>query len=279
MISTLAIKQQQLKRGYFQTGTGDTVMLIMGSCRVAPLVWYFEKWNEHNGNPYTICSIDAFSWNWDLQENRVDYEAELLKQEANYELLEMLARTKIFVHEWYANAGMFNCNKEAPKNIYQFNLKPEIDICVPSWNDHFVLFADILAFNPDMRKKAMQDFNVNNKLSYQTELELFKLSQDALDKFYEVCRKSHIPKMEHYFSNNFMEFRMWHTYNHISKHFSIWIFVEILKQMGHEVSVELYDEISAVDMFDNSQTPLTDYDLKWRNYKWNEPVVELRSKL
>jgi hypothetical protein len=281
MISTLQIKQQQLVNGFFQTGTGDTIILIMGSCRVAPIVGYFEKWNEENGNIYTILTIDPFSWNWDINENRVDYEAELLKQESNQTLLSALSNVEVFVHEWYQNAGMFNCNKESPKNIYQYGLNPKIDACIPSWNDVFVLFADIVSFDSNIRKKAIQDYNVIGKLSEETQQEIFQLSQNNLNKFYDVCLKSDFHEMKEYFQRNITGKRMFFTYNHVSKEFTYFIFVRLLKRfLGIDLSEGFIRNIyQQPDMFANNYTYLTEYDIKWYNYQWNENLVDLKHKL
>lgn len=281
MISTLQIKQQQLVNGFFQTGTGEIVMLIMGSCRVAPLVDYFEKYNEQNGNIYTILTIDPFSWNWDINENRVDYEAELLKQESNKNLLLALGNVDVFIHEWYQNAGMFNCNKESKKNIYQYGLNPRIDVCIPSWNDVFVLFADIVSFDSNIRKKAIQDYNVIGKLSEETQHEVFQLSQNNINKFYDVCLKSDIPEMKEYFQNNIKEKRMFWTYNHVSKEFTYFIFVTLVKKF---LDIDLSDEFikqiyHQADMFANNYTYLTRFDLKWHKFNWGEEVKPLRDKL
>jgi hypothetical protein len=282
MINTVLIKQQQLHQGYFAIGSGPEKMLIMGSCRVCPLVEYFRIWNEKNDNRFTIYSIDPFNFNWNVNDDRVDYDAALQKQESNQKLLDVLKSVDYFFHEYYQNGGMFNTFKDDlhnRKTIYHFGLNPKVDICLPNYNDVFVLFGDIVTFDIEMRKKAMQDYNVTGKLSEQTQREIFEISQRNLEKFYEVCRKSDMPKMEEFFRQKFTSKRLFWTYNHVSKEFTFAIFIELLYRLALEPSPQVLNEAFKEDMFANNYTYLTEYDIKWYGYEWNEEIKPLRDKL
>lgn len=168
MINTVQIKEQQLKNGFFSIGTGPEVILVMGSCRVVNYVSYLAALNIDNR--FTIYSLDPFNWNWDAKDNRVDYRAALLMLQYDEKMLTMLKSVKIFIHEYYANAGMFNCDKKGlTKTIYDYGMNPEIDVCIPNFNDYFILFPDIITFDTELRNMAMQDYNVLGKLAEQTQ--------------------------------------------------------------------------------------------------------------
>lgn len=279
MISTLAIKQQQLANGFYTTGSGSEIMLIMGSCRVAPIVWYMQQWNEANGNRYTIHSIDPFSWNWDLNENRTDYEKIISELETHEGLLAMLKSVDVFIHEHYQNAGMFNVKKDAEKNIYQFALSPKIDVCIPSWNNLFILSGDIVSFDLEIRKKSVADYNMHGKLSEQTKKEILEISQDNVRKFGNVCYMSDLPEMVTYFLQNWIDKRFWWTFNHTSKNFTLAIFKLLNDKFLHLDLSKGFDE-NHVDMFANNYTKLTELDMEFYNFKWpGEEVIELKSKL
>lgn len=279
MINTVSIKQQQLTKGFFTTGSGSEIMLIMGSCRVAPYVQYMHDWNEVNNNRYTIHSLDVFNWNWSVNDDRVDYIETLKTLETDEAILNMLKSVDVFIHEYYAHAEMFNCSKDADKNIYQFGMSPKIDICIPSWNDVFVLFLDILTFDAEMRKKAIQDFNVTGKLSDQTWLELKKISEKNLDKFINVCGLSDIPEMGVRFLSQFQSKRFWHSYNHVTKNFTLEVFKLINQKFLHLNLSKGFNE-DHVDMFANSFTKLTEYDVEAYGYKWEgEEIVSLKDKI
>lgn len=271
MINTVTIKGQQLANGYFEIGSGAEKVLIMGSCRCAPYVEYLNEWNISNGNRFTIYSLDVFNWNWNARDERTDFDTALSKLETDVSVLNMLKSVDVFIHEWYVHGGMFNTDKTGNKNIYQFGMNPKIDVCIPSWNDHFVLFKDIFSFDVNIRKKGIQDINVIGKLSDETLKEMFFLSLNAIHKFYEVCGLSDIPEMGSYFSSNFIKKRLWHTYNHVNKNFTIAIFNFLdTKFLKLNLAKDFYDDKE--DMFASNFTPLTQYDLDFFHYEWNEEI-------
>lgn len=272
MINTIQLKEQQLKNGFFQVGNGSEVILIQGSCRAVPYVTYLRDWNEKNGNRFTICYIDPFSWNWNMNEERVDYEMELLKQESNTALLDMLKSVDIFIHEYYKNAGMFNVAKDGEKNIYQFGLNPKQDICIPSFNDVFVLTREIVSFDMEVRKMAIQDYNVIGKLSEQTIKVIEEKSAYNLNKFYEICKLTDFPEFAEIFKTHYKKTRLFWTFNHISKTFNHLIFDLMNKKFLRLENVKL----SEVDLFANNYTYLSEYD---HGYSWNEEIKPLKDCL
>lgn len=281
MVNTINTKKEQLRNGYFSIGTGNEVVLIVGSCRSVPYMNYFTAFNDENDNRFTINFIDPFYHNWNEKDERVNYEEALNNCENNEKLLNMLSTVDIFIHEYYNNAGMFNCDKNAYKNLYQFRLNPKIDICIPNYNDVFVLFGDIVTFDVEMRKKAMQDYNTIGKLSEEVQHEIFQLSQNNLNKFYDICLKSDFPEMKEFFQRNMQNKRMFFTYNHVSKEFTYFIFVRLLKRfLDIDLSEQFIRQIYQMpDMFANNYTYLTQFDLKWYGFNWGEEVKSLRDKL
>lgn len=276
MISTLAIKQAQLQNGFFTVGSGKEVILIMGSCRVCPYVNYFDIWNKENGNRFTIHSLDPFNFNWNIDDERVDYEKALSIWEHEVGMLDMLESVNIFIHEYYQNAGMFNVNKNGINNIYMYGLNPDIDICIPNFNDNFILANDILKFNPELRKKAEQDFNVIGRLSMSTEWEMISESRKGVQRFHDVCYLSNLPEMSVVFERDGKYKRYFHSYNHISKWFSLAVFQIMNEKYLHlNLSKEFMEEIGKEDMFANSYTKLTDFDIKYYGFDWGEEIVPL----
>lgn len=281
MINTINIKQQQLHNGFFKIGTGEENILIMGSCRVCPYINYLNTWNIENNNRFTIYSLDPFNFNWNEKDERVDYTEALKKCESDERISTMFKSIDFFVYEFYKNAKMFNCDKNAIDGIYSYGLNPKINVCVPSWNDVFVLFTDIVSFDANIRKKAIQDYNVIGKLSEETQHEIFQISQNNLHKFYEICLKSDFPEMKEFFQCNMKEKRMFWTYNHVSKEFTYFIFVRLMKKfLGIDLSEQFIRQIYQMpDMFANNYTYLTQFDLKWYGFNWGEEVRPLRDRL
>lgn len=278
MVNTVQIKQQQLEKGFFTIGSGPKVILVMGSCRVCNFITYLHEWSAAHGNPFTIHSLDPFNWCWDEKDNRVDYIEAISKMEQHEGMLSMLRSVDIFIHEFYANYGMFNCDKGAEKNIYQFGLNASTDICLPNFNDVFLLAGDILTFDTDARKKAIQDFNSMGKLSDQTKQQILSISKKNLDKFYDVCYKSDVPEMATYFFKNFPIKRLFWSYNHTSKHFTIEVF-ERINEKFLKLDLSTGFDKDHEDIFANNYTKLTELDVEMYGYDWGEEIIPLKDKL
>ena len=266
MIGTIETKQQQLTKGYYSIGNGSEVVLIMGSCRAVPYLNFFNDWNK-TFNRFTICFIDPFNWNWDINNERVDYDKALAQCESNEDLLKMLRTATIFIHEYYVNAGMFNVNR-----IKDFGLNPKIDICLPNFNDLFILTADIVSFDMDIKKKAIADYNVSGKLSERTLIDIENIRQTNLDKFYSICAKSSLPEFAEIFRLNYKLKRFFWTSNHIGVAFSKAIYKLMNGKYLHLQEHILND----VDMYANNYTHLTEYD---KDFHFKEDVKPLKTYL
>lgn len=274
MINTVQIKEQQFSTGSYSTGSGSKVILILGSCRAVPYLTYINDWNNQNGNRFTIHFIDPFNYNWDIAGGRVDYIAELTKQETNQRLLILLKTVDIFIHEYYGNAGMFNVFKDAEKNIYQFGLNPKLDITIPNYNDIFVLTREIVSFDMAIRKMAIQDYNVNGKLSVQTIDAIENVRQNNLQRFYDICSKTDFPEFAEIFANNYKSVRYFWTFNHTGKQFSKTIF-KLMNDKFLNLDLNNYT-INEEDLYANNFTYLCEYDL---GYSWNEEIKQLKEIL
>jgi len=237
---------------------------------------YFNKWNEENGNVFTINFIDPFNWNFDLQDNRINAEEKINSMEGDESLLAMIKSVDVFIHEYYANYGMFNLDKNSSKNIYQFGMIPKIDIMLPAFNDIFILTADIIRFDNEIRKKAIADFNVVNKLTPQTLTDIEDVRERNLDKFYSICLKSSFPEFAMEFMSNYKNTRYFWTHNHIAKNFTFHLFFKIFHQLGLKCSSTFPHEILEYDMFANNYTKLTEYD---EGYEWGEEIKPLKDYL
>lgn len=274
MITTISTKEQQLKNTYFKVGSGETNILIIGSCRAVPYVNYFNQYNEIIGEIFTIYFIDPFNFHWNEQDDRVDYNQKLQELESDKRLLDMLKSTDIFIHEYYANAGMFNVNKSSGTNIYNFGLSPKIDITLPNFNDIFILTQEILNFNIELKKQAIQDLNVLNKLSKQTLEQIQSIREQNLNKFYDICSKTDFPDFAHFFKANYKKYRLFWTFNHVSKWYNIYLFLEICKKLQITTNDKLESAISEHDLFANNFTPLCEYD---EGFQFNEEIKPLKS--
>ncbi len=236
MITTVDTKREQLRTGYFRSGNGPIKVLIIGSCRSVAYVDYLIKANDGR---FEIRYCDPFSWHWNEKDEFIDFEAKINSLENDPSILEYLAVTEIYIHEYYDSFGMFNSSRDSAKNIYQFGLNPKLDICIPNFNDVHVLGR------PKEEGEA------------------------ALEKFYGICAQTSFPEFAEYFRLNLRTTRFFWTSNHVSKDFTLTIFRLLNYKFLHlELTDAFWQSISNDDLFANTPAPVTqgdrdNYGLSW----------------
>lgn len=277
MINTYNVKQAQLKDGSYKVGSGKTVILLIGSCRSVMYLNYLDKYNRENGNPFTIHHLDPFNWSFDANDKIIDLETKLKELETNEYLLNLFKSTDIYLHEYYQHFGMFNSDPKREKNIFQFGLKPKIEVCMPNWNDLFVLFNDLLTFDQELKSLAKADLAATGVLSKDLQDAMRMKGEAAIEKFYEVCRLSSIPEMEPYFKEHWKTKRFFWSYNHVSKWFNLAVFWNMNKKfLNLNLTDAFWNEVYEwPDMFANPSTGVTQYDVDNYGIQWNEELKPL----
>jgi hypothetical protein len=274
MIGTPETKAAQLTNGYYQSGSGPRKILILGCCRTMAYLNYLVRWNNQNGNPFTIYRIDPTDFLWDLQGNQVNLEEVLDRCRTDMRILSVLEQSEVFIHEWYAYYGMFNTNREQEGNIYQYGLNPKQDICIPNFHDRFVLLQDHVTFDQDVRAHIQQNGVTAEILQIVRERGL-----STLDRFYDICVKSSFPEFGDLFHNTWRDVRYFWTGNHVSKHFTLKLF-EMMNEKFLRLSMDGYylNEISQEDQFEKPNTRVTKYDVEMHGLSWGSPIEELEVK-
>lgn len=273
MINTVNTKKEQLEKGFYSIGSGSETILIIGSCRSVPYMNYLNDWNK-NVNRFTICFIDPYNWNYDLNDNRISLEDKINSLETHEGLLNLFKNIKYFIHEHYANFGMFNVDKNSPKNIFQFGMNPEFNISIPAFNDCFILTNDIVSFDTAIRKKAIADYNVIGRLSKETLADIEFVRNNNLQKFYNNCLKTDFPEFADIFEHNYKIKRYFWNSNHVAKSFTKILFEYMDRRFLH-INCG-FDNISNHDMYANNYTYLSEYD---EGYLWNEEIKPLKNIL
>lgn len=238
MIGTVETKKQQLDKGYFRVGDGPETLLLIGSCRSLPYLNYLDIWNKRHGR-FTVTFIDPFYWNWNIRDERVPYEESINALETNSAILDLLASTNTYIHEFYRNYGMFNSSRDNTKNIYQFGLSPRLEICIPNFADYHVL---------GQPKEA---------------------GLANLERFYAVCRLSSFPEMEDYFKDNWTAKRFFWSGNHVTREFTLFIFKQMDERFLHLGFDEwFWNEIPTLDMFSDNPMAVTQQDRDNHGIAW-----------
>lgn len=273
MIDTSRSKAAQLANGYFQTGTGPTTVLILGSCRTLHYINFFERWNEMSGNKLSILRIDPHDFHWNERDELVDLEAALTACEHDARILDALRRTDIFIHEWFQYFGMFNVSTKQEKNIYRFGLAPRLDVCIPNWHDRFVLFQDQVNLNQKLRTMIEAHGGVTQEIVAGCALH----GLWVIERFYDICRLSSFPEMADHFKEHWTRTRFFSNGNHINRNFALYLFRQLNDRFLHlPLTDEFWASAHEVDLFSSPFTPVTQHDVDAYGLDWGEPIEQLK---
>jgi hypothetical protein len=247
MISTIESKQQQLINGFYQTGTGSEQILLLGSCRTLPYLSYLKRWNDTNGDRFTIRRIDACDW---TVEN-VDIDS----LETDERILKVIREADFFIHEHLESYGFVNTSKDAEKNIYQFGMnagmKTALDITIPNFHDHFILENDY------------------GSCGLPTPEDYIQRGEQEVSKFCAVCELSSFPEMASYFRFFWPKIRFFWRPNHISAAFSMYIFRRMNSRfLNLKLTDEFLETINHEDLFKTPCTEVTQRDIDGYHLEW-----------
>lgn len=272
-IETQNCKDEQLAKGYFKCGSGREVILIVGSCRTLHLVNYLNFWNETHGNRFTICRIDPHDFHWNAKNELVDLEFVIRSCETDERILTMLGRVSIYIHEYYAYYGMFNSSTGSEKNLYQFGLLPRLDITIPNFHDKFIMFQEQVEFDNEIRTKVQAHGGISPEIFGLITARGFQ----ALEKFYDICRKSSFPEMADDFQKTWRNVRYFTTSNHITKRFSQYIFQKMNERfLQLPVDLPFFQGIESFNQFSTPAAPVTNFDIAAYGLNWGVPIEPIK---
>lgn len=270
---TINTKVSQLTTGWTKVGSGSTILLLMGSCRSVPYLNFLEDVNRDNR--FTIVYIDPFNWNYDTVGNQINLEDVLEAKQTDGMLLELIRHADVFLHEHFQNFGMFNTDKECAKHIYQFGMAPALDLVIPNYNNHFILFQDLVNFHQMVREAAAAELAVG-PLSQRIIDIIVRLGLADIDKFVGICFKSSFPEFGDLFRLTWRTRRYWWTCNHVTSRFTTEIFLMACKRIGIDVPAGLVEGWIADDPYSTHHTPMTPYDQEHYGIAWPEQPMPLK---
>jgi len=245
MISTIESKQQQLINGFYQTGTGPQQILILGSCRTLPYLSYLKRWNDTNGDKFTIRRIDPCDW---TVEN-----VDINSLETDERILKVIREAEIFIHEHLESYGFVNTAKYADKNIYKFGMKAAMDISIPNWHDRFILENDYVDCGCPA---APPDYII--------------AGEAAVTGFCTICRDlSSFPEMGDYFRDFWRRVRFFWRPNHVSSVFTMYIFRRMNSRfLNLKLTDEFLETIKTEDLFKDPHTEVSERDIQGYKLEW-----------
>ena len=215
---------------------GETIFLL-GSCRIIPYLNYLRDLETD----YKIYCILPYAFS----------NEQLIGLEQNEKLREIFEKTTIFIKEYHANYGIFNTLDKHEKNIYQFGMRPFVDVTLPAFNDHFVFSNDIMEWCKELDRDK-----------------IYQISQANYNKLYQNCAKTDFPEMVEWFFDNFTKKRLNWNFNHITKDYSMRVFEMMNEKFLHLPLTDEFFKNMNVDHLAGNFTVLTDLDREFYNYQW-----------
>lgn len=272
MITTNDIKASSPVYSVYSDGPAKESILIVGSCRTVGYLNYLVRYNQMSGNPLRIQFVEPWGFHWNEVGELQDFEAALLKAESDERILTALRDCTIFIHEWYSNAGMFNTSPDSPKNIYQFGVKPRLNITIPNFHDHWILGKEQVMFDQDLRNRLAAAGRVTGEIFH----EMKERGLAEVEKFIRVCSLSDFPEMGAYFQEFWRNERLFWKGNHVSKNFTLPIFRWMNEKfLRLALTDEFWSQASTEDLFANDITPMTQFDVDAYGLQWPEPIQPL----
>lgn len=237
----------------------EDVILILGSCRVVPYLNYAAHANAVLGNKFKIYCIDPINYQVDSAGQHLDTAGLLKALETDEHFLSILKETTIFIHEHLQSFGILNTAKDAETNVYQFGMSPRVDVSIPNFHDCPILVEDFRALDPQWRRE----------LTAEDEKEIVRLGEGHIARFYGICQLSSFPEFGDWFCDNYLERRLFHSFNHVSSAFTLEIFRLANEKFLHlPLDGNFWNHIGQQDIYANKQSYVTDADRRWRPFKW-----------
>lgn len=251
----------------FRIGSGPIKILILGSCRIMPYVNYIDFLNADNR--VTLDVINIVNFNWDADGNPVNRDEAVQQQESNPLLLERIRETQWFIHEHAEFYDFLNTDRKCKKNIYQYGMKPEIDISIPNWNAPF-LFQDFINCFPELRAEAASG------MTETLQRRIRNLGIANLGRFFFYCATSSVPEIFPVIAKTWMQKRYWWTANHITCLYSALVWRTMNEKFLKLPQVPGFEELENADDFAATPTRITQYDREAYGLEWPQPTDELQ---
>ncbi len=249
MLDTVNTKAQHYTDGGYRVGSGDEVIILLGSCRIMPFANYLNRLNTDNR--FTIFVIYVVNFTVDANDNPTDCEAQIERLRDNQVFREMVYRCKWFIHEHVENYHLLNTSRESPMSIFRLGMAPVLNICIPNWNDHFILENDYLDCGVPLPDNYIQR------------------GESEIEKFCRVCELSSFPEFAEIFRFRWRGIRYFWRPNHASAAFTLDIWALLNgKFLKLGVPNEAWEAMQKEDLFKDPHTEPTQRDIDGYGLRW-----------
>lgn len=253
-ITTNILRESYERREFsFGNPAGKKVVLI-GSCRIVPLLNALRVYNSLNRNPFELLCFNPVEM-WGGPGHHVhDGVNQIL---ADYRFPE----TDFLVCEHLQFCGVLNTVRSSEQNIFDsLGANPAVEIRLPNWNDMHIFDAETAQHDPGGYGALSHDQKVG-----------FIKGVTAIHKarFLSHCAGSSLPELGEWVEANWLTTRMGCTSSHPS-HALLWqMFRGIFRLMGLTFSRALETHpLCATPVYEPTGVALTAVDYEANGWKF-----------
>lgn len=237
---------------YGNPGAAKKVVLI-GSCRIVPLLNCLRVYNALNGNPFELLCFNPVEM-WVGPGHHVSDGVNHILEGYRF------GATDFLVCEHLQYCGVLNTVRSSEENVFDsLGCSPAMEIRLPNWNDMHIFDAETACHSP-----TYAALGHNERVA-----EIRKNTAVHKYRFLSHCAGSSFPELVEWVEANWLTTRMGWTSSHPS-HPLLWqMFRGVFRLMGLQMtSTLLAHPLCATDVYAPTGFALTSVDYEANNWKY-----------
>lgn len=252
-ITTNILRASYERREFsFGNPAGKKIVLI-GSCRIVPLLNALRAYNSLHGNPFELLCFNPVEM-WAGPGHHVHDGVNQIMEGYQF------GEPDFLVCEHLQYCGVLNTVRSSEQNIFDsLGCHPKVEIRLPNWNGLHIFDAET-----EMHSKEYAALGHNDRVE-----ELRKNTAIHKARFLSHCRESSFPELETWVDENWLTTRMGWLSNHPSR--ALWwrMFICVASQMGLKITAQLEKhDLCADDVYKSTGVALTKVDYDANNWEF-----------
>jgi hypothetical protein len=222
----------------FDNGAPKNI-LFLGSCRIAPLLWYFNQVKDNiNRNIYGIYTIEFLT------------NPALLASVDKEKIRTILKDTDIIICEKIKHIKGFNTNTfEENSFFHTFDIRDTLTLFIPN------LYVEQFYYEMNYSQRN----NYDNVVS------------ESMARFKRSCENSGYSELYDFFCTNNLKYRLFASALHPTRILSLFLFKLLCKKVHITLPYSFFEENINITFIDNEACPITKYD---KNFTFKCKILE-----
>ena len=237
----------------FGNSGASSVICLVGSCRIVPILNYLRAYNELNGHPFELLCFNPVEMWRGVGTDVGDCATELLK---NYRF----GKVDFLVSEHTVRCGALNTVAGTTPNIFDtLGCNPSLHVRLPNWNNMHIFDAETAMWDASYANLAVEERV--RKLKQQSDLHK--------SRFISYCQQCSFPEITDWVESEWLTTRMGWSSNHPSLPLIWRIFNGVAGKLGITITPELAAHPMCVtDVYASTGIPLNKIDYEANNWKY-----------